>query len=933
MPTLTLETHRRTALARRAILAAMAASAGLLLAPPLRADNHPVFLQWFETRWSTIEYKTPDFFMAGYESAWLPPPSRAADNSSPGYDTFDRFDLGLPGNETAYGTQEQLRAMVDELHQSSSLVYFDIVMNHDSGRNNSNDFFNAGGYPGLALRVGSDFWGDFHDGTTQSLDPGAQNYNLWTGDLLSLIDIAQEKNYQFIRQPTVNGNALNIPAGTARNKPDPNNTKFYPDRQLAPLTFINSALPAGQQSVTIYPYNAADPTQGDPIAENATGYLTRFVQWMVEVIHTDGFRLDAAKHIPQFFWNQYFDSSVYLRRRTFGGNAATPYSFGEIVDSNSFTQTYTRKDGFGNRDALDLNGAGQLRDILNARGFGAWQNVLNAHLDTQDDGLNNGSLGVNHLFSHDNGSAGNGGSPPALPGPNMYGLPEWCYLLFRPGPPNVYYNSREFISRYQFRGFWPREGNPTALGIEGANLNSDLTNLVRVSNGYARGSMFLLNATDSVNSSNADVLVFERARDLGAGNHSGNVLIGVNDSYLSGTTQRNIQTSFPAGTRLHELTGNHADPIVDPGNQIPELLVTDSSRRVLLTVPYNQNSSGVQHHKGYVVYAPAAPSGTLQILHTDGTAFPAQLGPDAPTVPAYKRRITAIPVVDTAQFEIRLTTTKTDPGDPDWDDFACFRIDGGYPSAGAAVDFNGQNNGPDFSDTDPYIPRFESFVTQSSPLATTVGAANGLYRQTIDTSSLGEGVHYIKIVAFRRRPANTDPIFTEFRAVIYVDRSAPSVALADAALTITTPINIFRVVAADRTTTSAYILVNPPGGDPLTMLNASNLAAQYDRFEWRRTVGGLHTGSNTVTVVAFEATGRSSVTTHTVNVSVGSGDVDHNGVVTIDDLYLAFQRLVNGPYDAAADLDANGSLSTNDIRILENALRPAETQNMSRPQR
>ncbi len=933
MSVTTAQRSRRIPLAHRAILAAIASAAGLVAAAPSRADNHPVFLQWFETRWSTIEHKTPDFFMAGYESVWLPPPSRAADNTSPGYDVFDRFDLGSPGNETAYGTQEQIRAMVDEFHQSSSLVYFDIIMNHDSGRNNSNDFYNAGGYPGFALRIGTDTWGDFHDGTTQSIDPNGANYNLWTGDLLSLIDIAQEKNYQYIRQPTTAGNSLNIPAGTVRNKPDPANTRFYPDLQLTPLTFNNTALPSGQQSVTIYPFNTADPTQGDPIAENATGYLTRFVQWMVEVIHTDGFRLDAAKHIPQWFWNQYFDSSVYFRRKTFGGNPATPFSFGEIVDSNSFTQTYTRKDGFGNRDALDLNGAGQLRDLLNARGFGAWQNVLNAHLDTQDDGLNNGSLGVNHLFSHDNGSTGDGGSPPPLPGPNMYGLPEWCYLLFRPGPPNVYYNSRQFIDLFQFRGFWPREGNPTALGTEGANLNSDLTNLVRLSNGYARGSFFLLNSTDSVNTSNADVLVFERAKDLGGGNHSGNVLVAVNDSYASGTTQRNIQTSFPAGTRLHEITGNHGDPVIDPTNAIPELLVTDANRRVLITVPFNQNASGVQHHKGYVVYAPAAPSGTLQILQTSGAAFPSQLAPEASSIPAYKRRITPIPVVDAAQFEIRLTTNKTDPSDPDWDDFACFRIDGGYPSAGAAVDFNGQNGGPDFPDTDSYIPRFESFVTQSSPLATTVGVTNGLYRQTINTSSLNEGIHYIKVVAFRRRPSGTDPIFTEFRAVIYVDRSGPTVALADAALTITTPINIFRVIAADRTTTSAYILVNPPAGDPLTMVNATNQASQYDRFEWRRTVGGLHTGANSVTVVAFEATGRSAVTTYTVNVSVGSGDVDHNGVVNIDDLYLAFQRLVNGPYDSAADLDANGSLSTNDIRILENALRPAEMQNMARPLR
>jgi hypothetical protein len=918
-------------------LAALALLCGWFCSAPALADDHPVFLQWFESRWSTIEYKTPDFFMAGYSSVWLPPPCRAADNTSPGYDTFDRFDLGSPGNETAYGTQDDLKAMVDEFHQTSSLVYFDIVLNHDSGRNNSNDFYNAGGYPGFALRVGSDFWGDFHDGSKQSFDPGMANYDLWTGDLLSLIDIAQEKNYQYIRQPTTAGNPQNIPAGTVRNRPDPNNVRFYPDRQLTPSIFNNSALPSGQQQVTIYPYNTADPSQGDPIAENATGYLTRWVQWMCEVIHTDGFRLDAAKHIPQWFWNQYFDSAVFNRRKDFAGASFTPFSFGEIVDSNSFTQTYTRKDGFGNRDALDLNGAGQLRDLLNARGVGSWDNVLFAHLDTVDGGGdtantfgNDGSLGVNHIFSHDNGSAGNGGSPPSLPGPNMYALPEWTYLLFRPGPPNIYYNSREFIDRYQFRGFWPREGNPTALGTEGSGLNSDLTGLIRLSNQYARGEWRILNYTDSVNSSRADVLVFERRR---SGGGVSNCLVGVSDSYTSGVASRNVQTSYPAGTRLHELTGAHGDPTIDPGNQIPELLTVDSSQRVLLTVPNNQNSSGIQHHKGYVVYGEAAPSGTLQILQTNGTAFPNQLPADPSSVPSYRRRITAIPIVDADQFEIRLTTTKTDPSDPNWDDFACFRIDGGFPSAGSATDFNG-NGSIDFSNTDPYIPRFESFITQSSPLYNTANST-GLYRQTINTSSLSEGIHYIKVIAFRHRPSNTDPIWTEFRAVIYVDRSGPAVSLADATVPIASPINAFRVIAADRTTNRVHILINPPAGDPLTMLTSANQAAQYDRFEWRRTVSGLSLGSNTVVVVAFEPSGRSSVHTYTVNVTVGSGDVTHDGNVTIDDLYLAFKDLLCGSpcYDGAADLDANGSLSTNDTRILEAALRPAETATMASPQR
>ncbi len=915
--------------------------------PAARADDNPVFLQWFETRWNTIEYRLPDFFMAGYDSTWLPPPFKAADPTSAGFDCFDRFDLGRPGAETAYGTQEAMRAMIEEFHQASSLVYVDLVMNHNSGRNGSDDFHNAGGYPGFTMRIGADFWGDFNDGSAQSFDPGASNYNLFNGDLVGLIDIAHQKSYSYVRQPvsgTPGAGQVNIPPGTVRNRPDPRNRQFYPDvdNLAGRRQFVN---PATGQTVTIFNIDPTDALQtdplqmkGDPVMENANDYLLRSTQWLLDVINIDGFRLDAAKHIPQWFWNDLWDNAVFNRRRTFAGGFVTPFSFGEIVDSNSFTLSYTRKDGFGNRDALDLNGAGQLRDILNAGGFGTWQNVLNAHLDTADDGFQNGSRGVNHVFSHDNGSTGNGGSAPPLPGPERAALPQHCYLLFRPGPVIIYHNSREFIDRYQFRGFWPREGNPTALGA----TDQYLTRLIQAANGYARGEYVQRNSIIN------DAFVFERRRNNGPGLFESNVIVGVNDSFLNGSVSFNVYTSFPAGTRLHELTGTATDPTVDPNNQVADIIVTQAFNAqnpaisgaqswMTITIPYNRNINGVAHHRGYVAYGPAAPSGTLAITQVGGAAFATQLPADPPSTPTYRRRLTPITIVTTPQFEIRLTTSKTDPLDNNWDDFAAFRIDGGFPSAGSSSDFNG-SGGLDFSDSDPYIPRFESFLTQSSPLASTPGATNGVYRQVINTSSLSEGYHYIDVVAFRRRPGNTDPIFTRFRQVIYVDRSGPSVSLVDAALPITSPIYTARVSASDRTTNSVHILLNPPTGvDPLTLVSESNRANQFDRFEWRRTFSGLRFGSNTFVVVAFEPSGRSSVQTFTQNVTVGSGDINRDNVVDLNDLY-ELNRLLSlvpqpPPYDAAADLDANGTVQINDLRILEASLRPAELQNMSIPQR
>ena len=69
----------------------------------------------------------------------------------------------------------------------------------------------------------------------------------------------------------------------------------------------------------------------------------------------------------------------------------------------------------------------------------------------------------------------------------------------------------------------------------------------------------------------ADVLVYERSSPI-TGGRLANVLVAVNDRYDAGTQTRTVQTSFPDGTRLHELTGNAADPDVDPSNTIDEVL-------------------------------------------------------------------------------------------------------------------------------------------------------------------------------------------------------------------------------------------------------------------------------------------------------------------------------------------------------------------------
>jgi hypothetical protein len=190
-----------------------------------------------------------------------------------------------------------------------------------------------------------------------------------------------------------------------------------------------------------------------------------------------------------------------------------------------------------------------------------------------------------------------------------------------------------------------------------------------------------------------DAIIFERRKNLGGGQYSANVLVGCNDRWDAGFEQRTVTTSFPPGTRLIEMTGNAADPALDPNNDIADVLVVDANRRVTIRVPRNRTGS-TDHGKGYVVYGPAIPSGTLSL-----TNITQVLPPDDPAVTSFSgRRLSSIPVITSNTFQIQLATANGDAGasnNDNADDNAVFRIDQGFRdfNGNGQVDINYLNQG------------------------------------------------------------------------------------------------------------------------------------------------------------------------------------------------------------------------------------------------
>jgi alpha-amylase len=859
----------------------------------------PAILQFFDATYQTIENRLPDLFNAGYGQLLTPPPGRAdSGNQSVGYDVYNRFDLGGPGQPTLYGTETGLKALVAAVHQMGGQYYSDLVWNHDgftqwgSIDGQGHSFVSAGGYPGFVMRTPTDSHGDFHDPFDSSLTGG---------QLAGLIDIAQEKNYQYIRSPVDPGNPQNLPAGTSAafgrlaNVPDANNARFYSDRSLQPIIVYDPR--TGEQNIHIYPFNNANPLSGTPVAENDLGYLMRYAQWMVQYVGVDGFRIDAAKNMPPWVLN-YLDRSVYRSsfRMLLNGSQEQIFSFGEVYDGNrNFIQQFIRKDinpanpgtiG-GNRDALDFPLYFALNNNLTGNGLqNSWFNIVNAGLDPQ----NHGAQGVSFVSSADS-------FPPYLN--NV----AYAYTLMRPGNAIVYFNGHQFGDS-SARPF-PKDGRGDALG---GLYGNTITTLVNIRDTHPGGNYIQRDLEK-------ETLIFER---------QDSELVGLSNRLDNGYDSRTVQTNFAAGTPLLELTGNATDPSADPDHVIPPLVVVNANGTVNLRVPRNRNNFGAETDKGYVVYAPSGPQGALHLSNVDRT-IPGQTPTAATNGTAV---LSSIPVITGNSFQVELDTNRVNllgsyrDHDADGDN-ALFKIDSGVDAT---------THG--FVSTNPndVTYGFQQFTTIHSP-GYFDPSGNGQYAQTINTSNLTSGMHYITVRAFRHRNGGEPPIFTDFTVAIYVDHQAPVSGLIGFN-PIVAGVNENRRVSVQSTDLRAqnvYVFLDLPAAltnaQVAAMVGPASRAGQTDRDLFSKDFTGVTSGNHAITIVTFDKSGDFGVQrfpgqyTSTIY-GAGLGDLDFDGRVNAADIVLFSQVLAsnNTQFNPAADFNGDGSIDNADLLLLWNRL-------------
>lgn len=106
--------------------------------------NNDVMMQAFEwylpndgNYYKNLKKEVRNLKEKGFNSLWLPPMFKATGTNDVGYGVYDIYDLGEFDQKgdvrTKYGTLEELRELIDEIHKHDMQVYADVVLNHKAG--------------------------------------------------------------------------------------------------------------------------------------------------------------------------------------------------------------------------------------------------------------------------------------------------------------------------------------------------------------------------------------------------------------------------------------------------------------------------------------------------------------------------------------------------------------------------------------------------------------------------------------------------------------------------------------------------------------------------------------------------------------------------------------------------------------------------------
>ncbi len=245
----------------------------------IKMARNGIMMQYFEwymqdlqqDLWIRLKNDAAHLREIGITSVWIPPVMKATSPMDTGYGTYDLYDLGefdqKGGVKTKYGTKAELLEAIKVLHENGIQVYADVVLNHKANGDEKETFMVTKVDPADRTKVVSE---PFEiEGWTRFTFPGrGDTYSpfKWSWIHFSGTDFNARENKRGIYM--IQGENKGWSQG---------------------VTYENG-------NFDYLMFNDIDYKHPDVVEE-----VRNWAVWFVNETGVDGFRLDAVKHINDFF--------------------------------------------------------------------------------------------------------------------------------------------------------------------------------------------------------------------------------------------------------------------------------------------------------------------------------------------------------------------------------------------------------------------------------------------------------------------------------------------------------------------------------------------------------------------------------------------------------------------------------------------------------
>ncbi len=235
--------------------------------------------------WKHIKEDASHLKSLGFSAVWFPPACKSAEGANGiGYDIYDLYDMGefdqKESVKTKYGSKEEYIEAVKAVKDNGMQAMIDIVLNHKAGGDETEKIKVVRVKPDDRNATISD---PFEiEAYTKFTFPGRNKmYSdfIWNSTCFSGVDKAKDQNEKGIFRILNN-------YGDSWEEMIENEKGNYDYLMFNDIDFRN---------------------------ESVRTELNKWAKWYYDQVHFDGVRLDAVKHIPFWFYNQWIDQ---LRQST-----------------------------------------------------------------------------------------------------------------------------------------------------------------------------------------------------------------------------------------------------------------------------------------------------------------------------------------------------------------------------------------------------------------------------------------------------------------------------------------------------------------------------------------------------------------------------------------------------------------------------------------